>query len=100
MTLQIKSVVESFSTEGAKVSLCVTVTLHVTVEKPLEGEDLGTETALELGRIHVGAGRRHLFNPAGVDRISGQRVLDTITSVDDLKRSIWWQAKLKRNSFF
>ena len=99
MTLQIEGVIESFSAEGAKVSLCVTVTLHVTVEEPLEGEDLGTKTALELGRIHVVAGHRHLFNPTSLHGISGQRVLDAITSVDDLKRSVWWQTKLKRNSF-
>jgi len=100
VTLQIKGVVESFSTEGAKVSLRVTVALHVTVEEPLKGEDLGTETALELGWIHIGAGQWHLFNPASVHRISGKRVLDSVTSVDDLKRSVWWQAKLKRNSIF
>jgi hypothetical protein len=99
VTLQIKGIVKSFATEGAKVSLCVTVTLHVTVEKPLKGEDLGTETTLKLGGIRVGASGRHLFNPSVIHRISGQRILDTIPSIYNLKRSVWWQAKLKKKQF-
>ena len=51
MSFQVKGVVETFSAEGAQVTLAVAVTLHVPVEKPLQGEHLGANPALELGRI-------------------------------------------------
>jgi len=51
VSLQIEGVVEAFAAEGAEVTLAVAVTLHVTVQKSLQGEDLGAYPALELGWI-------------------------------------------------
>ena len=51
VSFQIECVIESFSAESAQVSFAVAVTLHVPVEKPLQGEHLGANPALELGRI-------------------------------------------------
>ena len=93
--LQVKGVVEPFAAEGAEVSLGVAVALHVAVEETLEAEDLGTEAALELGRITLCPRGRHLVQPSGLHWISGQWVLNAIASVDDLQRSVWWQAELK-----
>ena len=49
--LQVKSVVETLSAEGAQVSFCITVALHVPVEEPLEVERLRTHPARELRGI-------------------------------------------------
>jgi hypothetical protein len=96
MPLQVKGIIEAFATEGAEVSLGVAVALHVAVEEALEAEDLGTEAALELGRVTLSPGRRHLVQPSGLHRISGKGILNAIASIDDLQRSVWWQAKLKK----
>ena len=51
MSLQIKSVIETFATEGAQISLDVAVALHVAVQQSLEAEGLGAHSALELARV-------------------------------------------------
>lgn len=48
---EVKGVVETFATEGAQVTLGVTVALHVTIEQPLQAENLCAESALEFGGI-------------------------------------------------
>ena len=48
VSLQIKGVIEALATEGAEISLGVTVALHVPVEEPLQGEGLPTHATGEL----------------------------------------------------
>ena len=71
VSLQVKGVVEPLSAEGAEVPLRVAVALHVAVEETLKAEDLGTEAALELGRVSLGPGWRHLVQPSRLNWISG-----------------------------
>lgn len=40
VALQVKCVIETLATEGAKISLDITVTLDVSVEQTLKGEQL------------------------------------------------------------
>jgi len=94
---QVKSVVEPFATEGAEVALDVTVTLHVTVQESLEAEGLGAEVAGKAGAVPqrlrvlglLPLGPRHAVRHLLV----GQRVLDTVSSVDELQRDVSRQAK-------
>ena len=53
MSFQIKCIIETFATEGTKVSFSVTVTLHMPVKQPLQSENFGAESALEFGRIRL-----------------------------------------------
>jgi hypothetical protein len=71
------------------------VTLHVAVQQSLKGERLGTQAALELGGIRFRSGRRKFLVPGWFHRITGQRIFNAVTSIDDFQRSVWWQAKLK-----
>ena len=48
MSFQVESVVESFAAEGTQIALDVRVTLHVSVQQPLQGETLGAQAADEL----------------------------------------------------
>jgi len=63
VSLQVKSIIESLSTEGAQVTLGVAVALHVAVEESLKTEDLGTEPALKLGGIVLRSCWRKFFQP-------------------------------------
>lgn len=74
MPLQIKGVVEAFSTEGAQVSLHLAVALDVPVEHPLQAEAFATQLAAMQGSIGAGARgelgsgrglREHWDEPAG-----------------------------------
>lgn len=47
MPLEVESVVEALSTECAKITLHVAVTLHVTIKKPLEAKVFAAHTASE-----------------------------------------------------
>lgn len=76
VSFQVEGVVETFTTEGAQVALDVRMTLHVSVEKPLEGEGLGTEAAGEFRRI---------VRVSSVDRSSG-RASGRVGSASSLTR--------------
>lgn len=47
VALQVKGVVESFAAECAEVPLDITVTLHVSVQEPLEAKGLAADPAGE-----------------------------------------------------
>ena len=96
VSLQIKCVIEPFATECAEIPLNVTVTLHVTVQQPLQREDLGAHSALEFGGVGVRSQRRHLFNSLNLKGICGQWVFDSITTIDQLQLSVFRDSNLKR----
>lgn len=47
MPFEVKSIVEALSTECAKITLHIAVTLHVTIKKPLETKIFTAHTASE-----------------------------------------------------
>ena len=93
MSLQIKGVVEAFSTEGAKVPLGVRVALHVPVEESLEGEGLGAGPTLEFGRIGGCPHGRELLLALGAN-LRGHRVLDSVSAIDQLNGAVTGDSNL------
>ena len=95
VALQIKGVIEAFSTEGAEIPLGVAVALHVTVKQPLQGELLGARSALELGRVRVRPDRGQLLlcldNPIG-----RHRVLESVAAVDQLDGDVGRNTELRK----
>ena len=61
VSLQVESVVETFPTEGAEISLDVTVALHVPVEESLEREGLAADPAPELAGVLLASLWRQLL---------------------------------------
>lgn len=57
VSLQIKGVIEPFATEGAQVSLHLVVTLHVTVEHPLQAKAFAAQLTVMHRSIVAGACR-------------------------------------------
>lgn len=61
MSFEIKSVVEAFATEGAQVSLDITMAFHMPVEQPLKTKHLGADptnktVSIIVARHIVGGG--------------------------------------------
>ena len=82
VSLQVKSVVKTFPTEGTEVSLDVTVTLHVPVKKSLKGESFAADPAAELAGVGVTSlGLKLLRLRPGA--VQGQRIFDSVTSIDE-----------------
>lgn len=101
MALEVKGVVEAFAAEGAEVALDVAVTLHVTVEQPLQTEALGTHVTLEARAVAQGLGLRLTLlclRPRNRVRqlVVCQGVLDPVTTVDKLQRNVSRQPQLWR----
>ena len=84
VSLQIEGVVESFPTESAEISLGVTVTLHVSVEKSLQRETFSTNSAGKLAGIGFTPHRWQLLNFLLLRGIAHHGILDTVASVNNL----------------
>jgi len=84
VSLQIEGVVESFPTESAEISLGVTVTLHVSVEKSLEAETLPTNPAGKLARVGFTPDGWQLLHLFLLRNVAHHGVLDAMASVDNL----------------
>ncbi len=95
--LQVEGVVEAFSAKGAEVALGVAVTLHVSVQQPLQAEDFGTDATLKLAGITLRTHSRKSIIAEQVRCIIGQGVLDAVAAVDQLYRRIRTQAQLERH---
>ena len=94
MPLQIKRVIETFATEGAQVALCIAMTFHMSIQKPLQGEDFVAHPAHELGRIGFRPGWWQSFIITLQCRIGGHWILNSVTAIDQLNRHIRWNSKL------
>jgi hypothetical protein len=86
VSLQIKCVIESFSTEGTKISLCVTMTLHVSIKEPLQCKALGADTTCKFGWILIASDCRKFIK--FLNNVTGQWILDAKTSIDYFHRRI------------
>jgi len=84
VSLQIEGVVESLPTEGAEVPLGVTVALHVSVEQPLQGEGLPTDTTGELAGVRLAPHGGQLLNIFLLRDVTHHGVLDSVSSIDYL----------------
>ena len=84
VSLQIEGVVESFPTESAEISLGVTVTLHVSVQKPLEGETFPTNPAGKLARVGFTSHWWQLLNLFLLREVAHHGILDAVASVNNL----------------
>ena len=51
VTLEVKSVIEALSAEGAEIPLDVTVTLEMAVEETLQGKEFAADATPELGGV-------------------------------------------------
>lgn len=54
VSLQVKRIVESFTTESAQVPFNIRMTFHVSVKKALQGETLTANAAHELVAFFIG----------------------------------------------
>ena len=98
VSLQVESVIEAFPTEGAEIPLDVTVTLHVPVKKPLQGESFAADPAAELAGVGVTSlGLKLLRLRPGA--VQGQRVFDSVASIDEFQRSVGRHAKLQSQQY-
>ena len=98
VSLQVESVIEAFPTEGAEIPLDVTVTLHVPVKKPLQGESFAADPAAELAGVGVAPlGLQLLGLRPGA--VQGQRVLHSVASIDQFQRSVGRHAKLQSQQY-
>ena len=84
VSLQIECVVESFPTESAEISLGVTVTLHVSVEKPLQGETFPANPAGKLAGVGFTSHGWQLLHFLLLRCVAHHGILDTVASVDNL----------------
>ena len=98
VTFQVKSIIETFSAEGAEISFDVTVALHVPVEEPLEREGLATHATGELAGVRLAPHGGQLLNIFLLRDVTHHRILNSVSSVDNLQRSIRWYSELKREN--
>jgi len=84
VSLQIEGVIEALATEGAEISLGVTVTLHVPVKEPLEREGLATHTTGELAGVRLTPHGGQLLNIFLLRDVTHHGVLDPMSTVDYL----------------
>ena len=94
VSLQIKSIIESLATEGAEIPLGVTVALHVPVEQTLKAELFATHSAGKLAWVRLRSERWQLVHFLLLRNICHHGVLDTVTAIDQFKRSISRDSKL------
>ena len=84
VSLQIEGVIEALATEGAEISLGVTVALHVPVEEPLQGEGLATHATGELAGVRFTPHGGQLLDIFLLRNVTHHGVLDPMSSVDYL----------------
>ena len=94
VTLEVKSVIEALSTEGAEIPLDVTVTLEMAVEETLQGEEFAADSATKLGGVRLWPQRGHLLGPQELRRLGGHGVLDSEPAVDQFHRGVRRNAEL------
>ena len=94
VSFQVKGVVEALSTEGTKIAFHITVALHVSVQESLQAEPLLADFALELA-VLLGSDRLRFLRLGTGRKIERQRVLDPVSTVDQLQRGVGWNAKLE-----
>ena len=95
MPLKIEGIVESLPTKGAEISLDVAVTFHVTIEKSLKTKRLAAQSTLESTGVLLAPGGRKLLY-LGLDRdVRGERILDTVATVDHLDWQVRGDSQLK-----
>ena len=95
VSLQIECVIEALSAKGAEIPLDIAVALHVSVQKPLQLELLGAESALEFGRVGLRSEGRKLLGANDLGGIGGKWVLDAVSAVDELHGRVWAKAELE-----
>ena len=83
--LQIECIVEALSTEGAEVSLCIAVTLHVTIQQPCQTKGFSTSATGKPRRVVFTSHWRQLFTLLLLWHVGHHRVLDPVTAVDQLQ---------------
>merc|ERR1719500_900579 len=79
--LQIECIVEALSTEGAEVSLCITVTLH----QPRQTKGFSTSATGKPRRVVFTSHWWQLFTLLLLWHVGHHRVLDPVTAVDQLQ---------------
>ena len=98
MSFQVERVVEAFSAEGTKIALHVAVAFHVSVQETLQAEPLLADFALELA-VLLGSDWLRLLRLGTGRKIERQRILDPVSTVDQLQRGVGWNAKLEISKF-
>jgi len=83
--LQIECIIETLSTEGAEVSLCIAVTLHVTIQQPGQTKGFSTGATGKPRRVIFTSHWWQLFTLLLLRHVSYHWVLDPVTAVDQLQ---------------
>jgi len=86
--LQIECIVEALSTEGAEVSLCIAVTLHVTIQQSRQTKGFSTSATGKPRRVIFTSHWRQLFTLLLLWHVRHHWVLDPVTAVDQLQMGI------------
>merc|ERR1719222_705521 len=86
--LQVECIIETLSTESAEVSLCIAVTLHMTIQQPRQTKGFSTSATSKPRRIVFTSHWRQLFTLLFLRHIRHHRVLDPVTAVDQLEMGI------------
>jgi len=88
MPLQIECIIEALSTEGAEVSLCVAVTLHVTIQQPRQTKGFSTSATGKPRRVIFTSHWWQLFTLLLFRHVSHHWVLDAVTTIDELQMGV------------
>lgn len=105
VSLQVEGIVESFAAERAQVPLHVRVTFHVTVQQTLKCEVFRADATHEFAALVLGGRgscRRRLldrdvlvlFADATRNILDSQRILNPMTSIDELQLDLGWESQL------
>jgi len=86
--LQIECIVETLSTEGAEVSLCIAVTLHVTIQQSRQTKGFSTSATGKPRRVIFTSHWWQLFTLLLLRHISHHWVLDAVTTIDELQMGV------------
>ena len=86
--LQVKCIIETLSTEGAEVSLCIAVTLHMTIQQPRQTKGFSTSATGKPRRVVFTSHWRQLFTLLFLRHIGHHWVLDPVPAVDQLEMGI------------
>ena len=86
--LQVECIIETLSTEGAEVSLCIAVTLHVTIQQSRQTKGFSTSATGKPRRVIFTSHWRQLFTLLLLRHVSYHWVLDPVTAVDQLQMGI------------
>jgi len=86
--LQIECIIETLSTEGAEVSLCIAVTLHMPIQQPRQTKGFSTSATGKPRRVIFTSHWWQLFTLLLLWHVSHHWVLDPVTAVDELEMGI------------